>query len=119
MADYLTPTPLPALGMASLVLGVIALLLAFLPILGIPLSVCGMVLGLAGIIASFKAPGSYLRWSVAGLAASCLAFGVNVAIDNGPGQEVPGPEVPRPWQGVPDRPSAPPPARPLWDGSRP
>ena len=67
---YRTPTPLPALGMASLVLGVIAMLLAPLPVLGIPLSGCGILFGVIGFIAAFTVPGTYLRWAVGGLAAS-------------------------------------------------
>ena len=107
---YLTRTPLPAFGMSSLVLGVIALLLAFLPILGIPLSLCGIVLGVVGVFSSLKVPGTYVRWSFAGLATSCLALIVNLAITYAPTGYLPEQSVPQTWQPVPDRPSPPPPA---------
>lgn len=109
---YRTNTPLPALGMTSLVLGVIALLLAPLPVLGIPLSLCGLVSGIIGFVAAFTVPGTYLRWAVGGLAACCLALGVNVAIAYAPGDFVPEARPPTLWQPVPDRPAVPPPARP-------
>jgi|HubBroStandDraft_4_1064222.scaffolds.fasta_scaffold445191_1 hypothetical protein len=107
---FRTRTPLPALGMSSLVLGVIALLLAFLPILGIPLSLCGILLGVVGIFSSLAVAGTYLRWSLAGLATSCLALIVNLAITYAPTGYLPEQNVPRTWQPVPDRPYAPPPA---------
>ena len=111
---YLTRTPLPALGMASLVLGVIGLILAFLPILAAPLSACGIVLGIIGVITAFAVPGTYLRWAVAGLVTSILALGVDVALSLAPGAqgEVPTPRSPAMWQSPPDRPTVPPPARP-------
>ncbi len=109
--SYRTHTPLPALGMSSLVLGVIALLLTFLPILGIPLSLCGVVLGVVGIFSSLTVPGTYLRWSLAGLATSSLALIVNIAITYAPTGYLPEQSVPRTWQPVPDRPSPPAPAR--------
>ncbi len=106
--------PLPALGMTSLVLGVIALLLAFLPILGIPLSAFGLLFGFLGFLAALVARGTSLRWSVGGLAASCLALAVNLAIAYAPEGYLPGRKVPRPWQPVSDRPYVPPPAS--WSG---
>ncbi len=109
--DFRTRTPLPALGMSSLVLGVIALLLAFLPILGVPLSLCGIVLGVIGVFSSLTVPGTYPRWSLAGLATSCLALIVNLAITYAPTGYLPEQSVPRTWQPVPDRPYPPPPAR--------
>ena len=108
---YRTNTPLPALGMTSLVLGVIALLLAPLPVLGIPLSVCGLACGIVGCVAAFTVPGTYLRWAVGGLAACILALGINLAMAHAPEGYLPDPNVPRPWQPVPDRPAVPPPAR--------
>ena len=102
--------PLVGLGMASLVLGVVALLLAFLPVLGIPISICGGVFGVAGFVAALVSPRTSLRWSVGGLAACCLALGVNVAVVYAPSGYLPGRNVPKPWQPVPDRPYVPPPA---------
>ncbi len=110
-SSFSTRTPLPALGMTSLVLGVIAMVLAFLPVLGIPLSLCGIVLGTIGIFASFAVPGSHLRWALAGVATSLLALGINAAIGFAPSGYLHDQKVPRPWQPVPDRPYAPPPAR--------
>jgi hypothetical protein len=104
-------TPPTALGMASLVLGVIALLLFFLPILGIPLSLCGIILGVIGLLASFAVRGTYLRWTLAGLATSCLALAINVAIAYSPAGYLHDHNVPRPWQPVPDRPYVAPPAK--------
>jgi hypothetical protein len=108
---YITRVPLPALGMSALVLGVIALLLAFLPILGIPLSLCGIVLGCIACVASFTVPGTFLRWALAGLITCILALTINLAIYYAPTGYLNEPGVPRPWQGVPDRPYSPPPAR--------
>jgi hypothetical protein len=102
--------PLPALGMTSLVLGVIALLLCFLPILGIPLSAFGLLFGLLGFLVALFARGTSLRWSLGGLAASTLALLVNLAIAYAPQGYLPGRNVPKPWQPVPDRPYVPPPA---------
>jgi hypothetical protein len=107
---YRTNTPLPALGMTSLVLGVIAMVLAPLPVLGIPLSVCGIVSGVIGFIAAFTVPGTYFRWAVGGLAASVLALGINLALAYAPEGYLPDKNSPTPWQPVPDRPAAPPPA---------
>ena len=103
--------PPMALGVTSLVLGVIASLLFFLPILGIPLSVCAVLIGVIGLIASAARPKVFLRWSLIGLAASCLALAINLAIVYAPVGYLRDQNVPRPWQSVPDRPSAPPPAR--------
>ncbi len=118
VTTYRSRTPLPALGMTSLVLGVIGLLLAFLPVLGIPLSICGIVFGVVGFFAALGVPGTYLRWAAAGLATSLLSLGINVAIANAPGREVTGVNVPPLWQSVPDRPAAPPPARPHFSPQR-
>ena len=109
--SFRTRSPLPALGMSSLVLGVIALLLAFLPILGIPLSLIGAILGVIGIFSSLSVPGIYLRWSLAGLATSCLALIVNLAITYAPTGYLPEQRTPRTWQSAPDHPLPPPPAR--------
>ncbi len=104
-------TPLPALGMSSLVLGVIALMLGFLPILGIPLSVCGIMLGIVGVLASLSFPGTYLRWSLMGLATSILALGINAAIQSAPTTSLDEMVPPQSWQRIHDRPIAPPPAK--------
>ncbi|HZZ77451.1 MAG TPA: hypothetical protein VFE62_02970 [Gemmataceae bacterium] len=103
--------PPPGLGMAALVLGAIGLLLFFLPILGIPLSVAGIALGVAALLASTVWQMN-LRWAIAGLATSCLALTINLAIWYAPGGYLRDPSVPRMWQAVPDRPYAPPPAKP-------
>jgi hypothetical protein len=109
---YRTRSPLPALGMSSLVLGMIALLLAFLPVLGIPLSAGGLVLGVVGIFAALTAPSTYLRWALMGTATCCLALGVNVAITLAPPGYLRDQNPPPSWRPAPDRPIAPPPARP-------
>jgi hypothetical protein len=103
--------PAPAFGMTSLVLGVIALLLFFLPILGIPLSIAGIVLGVLALIGAMVRVQMNLRWAIAGLATSCLALAINVAIWHAPNSELHDPSMPRMWQSVPDRPYAPPPAK--------
>jgi hypothetical protein len=108
---FRTHSSLPPLGMTSLVLGIIAMLLGFLPVLGIPLSACGIILGVIGFGAALCVGGSNLRWGLAGLAASCLALGLNVAIAYAPGGYLPDHNVPKPWQPVPDQPEVPPPAR--------
>ncbi len=112
--SYLTRTPVPALGMTSLVLGVIGLILALVPVLGAPMSACGIIFGIVGVFAAFTVPGSYFRAAVAGLATSVLALVVNLAIAYAPGRsrEVPPPRTPTPWQRVPDNPVTPPPGRP-------
>lgn len=104
-------SPLPALGMSSLVLGVVALVLAVLPVLGIPVSACGLALGLAGLVAALFVGRTSLRWSLGGLAVCSLALATNLAIAYAPGNDQPGRGVPRSWPGVPDRPFVSPPAR--------
>lgn len=76
--------PLPALGMTSFVLGVIGLLLFFLPILGAPLSACGILCGVVGIVGPWAPSSTSVRWAWAGLAASCMALGINVAVAYAP-----------------------------------
>ena len=104
-------SPLPALGMASLVLGVLALVLAILPVLGGPISAIGLLLGLAGLVASFFVGNTSRRWSLAGLAVCSLALGTNLALAYAAGQRSrqrrPHPIV----AGPPDRPFVSPPAR--------
>jgi len=107
---FRTRTPLPAIGMSSLVLGVIALVLGFLPILGIPLSLCGIVLGVIGTVAARSIGGTYLRWALAGVATSSLALVVNLAIAYAPSGYLPEQNVPSNWQPTPDRPYVSPPA---------
>jgi hypothetical protein len=107
---FSTHSPLLALGMTSLVLGVIALVLAFLPILGMPISAFGLLFGLLGFLAALVGRGTSLRWSLAGFFVCCLALLVNLALATAPEGYLPGRQVPRPWQPVPDRPYVPPPA---------
>jgi len=97
--------------MTSLVLGVISSLLFFLPILGIPLSLCGILFGVLGLLGHFAVPGTSLRWTLEGLAVSCLSLAINVAITFAPTGYLHDQNVPRPWQPVPDRPYVSPPAR--------
>jgi hypothetical protein len=104
--------PLIGLGMSSVVLGVIGMMLFFLPILGVPLSAVALCFGIAGAVTALFTPGSNLRWSVAGVAVSCLALGINLAILYAPEGYLPGRKVPQMWQLPPDRPFVPPPARP-------
>jgi hypothetical protein len=104
-------SPLPALGMSSLVLGVLALVLAILPVLGIPVSAAGLLLGLAGLVASFFVGNSSRRWSLAGLAVCSLALATNLAIAYAPGHDPVGGRPTRLWQVLPDRPFVSPPAR--------
>jgi hypothetical protein len=112
--SYLTRSPLPALGMASLVLGVISLILSLLPVLGAPLGACGIVFGIIGVVAAYSVPGTYLRWAVAGLVTSILAVGVNLAIQGAPAAhgEVPKTRQPPQWQPTPSQPYVPPPGHP-------
>jgi hypothetical protein len=100
--------------MLSMVLGAIGLLLFFLPILGLPISAFGMVFGGIGIAARLFTGGLRLRWSFLGCAISALALAINLAIIYAPGEYMAAPEVPPPWQPVPDRPYVPAPARPNW-----
>jgi hypothetical protein len=104
------PGLLPAFGMTSVVLGHIALLLFFLPILGVPVAAFGLLFGVVGLVLACCAPGTSLRWCLAGVAVCCLALAVNVAINYAPEGYLPGRRVPPPWQPVPDRPWVPPPA---------
>jgi hypothetical protein len=106
-------SPLPALGMTSLVLGTIALVLAFLPVLGIPISALGLLCGVLGFVAVLLGGGATLRWSLAGVAVCSLALAVNLALAYAPADYLPGRSVPKPWQPVPDRPYVPPPGRAL------
>lgn len=108
---FVTHSPLPALGMTSLVLGIIALLLAFLPVLGVPLSAIGLAFGVCGVIAAFFPTETSMRWSLAGVATCGLALGVNVALTLSPRGYLPERNVPPPWEPPPGRPSNPPPAR--------
>jgi hypothetical protein len=106
--------PLLGLGMASVVLGLIALMVGFLPVLGIPISAFGLLCGLVGLAGAFFPTGASLRWSVGGVGVCAAALALNLAIAYAPGGEVPTPVIPKPWQGVPDRPSNPPPAESHW-----
>jgi hypothetical protein len=104
-------SPVPALGMTSLVLGVIALLLAFLPVLGIPLAGFGALLGVFGLLAGVVGATGSLRWTLAGLAISLLALGVNYAVHFAPQGYMARPTPPPIWRSPQDRPYVPPPAR--------
>ena len=70
----------------------------------------GLVFGVIGFIAAFTVPGTYLRWAVGGLAASCLALAINLALAYAPEGYVPDHDPPPSWQPVPDRPAVSPPA---------
>lgn len=116
----MSPLPEPhnppiAFGMSSVVIGTIGLMLFFLPVLGIPLSAFGLLFGLLGLLAAFfggrAGGGVLLRWTLAGIAVSCLGLAVNVAIAYAPAGYLPGREVPQLWQSSPDRPYVPPPER--------
>jgi phosphate/sulfate permease len=102
--------PLLGLGMASLVLAFIALIVFFMPVLGIPISVIALCFGIIGFGVALFTPTAALRWGLAGIAASCLALAVNVAIAKAPSGYLPERRVPTPWQQPPDRPYVPPPA---------
>jgi hypothetical protein len=107
--------PPPALGMLALVLGTIGLMLFFLPILGVPISALALLAGLFAIGLGLFGLGGRMRWAVLGSAMAALALGVNLAILYAPGSELPRLRVPPPWQPIPDRPYAPPPALPMHD----
>lgn len=106
--------PLLGLGMASVVLGLIALMLGFLPVLGIPISALGLLFGLIGLVAAFFPNGDILRWSLGGVVVCATALALNIGIAYAPSSEALTPTVPKPWQGVPDRPSNPPQAESKW-----
>jgi hypothetical protein len=109
---FVSHSPLPGLGMTSLVLGTIGLIIVLLPVLGIPISALGLLFGITGFVVALFTPASSLRWSVAGIAMSALALGANLAIAYAPGGYLSERDVPRSWQSVPDRPYVPPPAHP-------
>jgi hypothetical protein len=102
--------PLLGLGMASLVLGFIGLSLFLLPIIGIPVSLFGLCFGVVGFVLALLSPTVSLRGSIGGIGLSGLALAVNLAIAYAPGGYSPRPDVPQPWQAVPDRPFVAPPA---------
>jgi ABC-type Fe3+-siderophore transport system permease subunit len=108
-------SPPIGLGMTSLVVGTIGLMLFFLPVLGIPISAFGLFFGVLGLLVAFfgtrAGGGARLRWTLAGIAVSCLGLAVNVAIAYAPAGYLPGREVPKSWQSPPDRPFVSPPAR--------
>jgi hypothetical protein len=100
--------------MSSLVIGTIGLMLFFLPVLGIPISAFGLLFGLLGLLAALFGSrvggAARLRWTLAGIAVSCLGLAVNIAIAYAPAGYLPSRDVPQLWQTAPDRPSVPPPA---------
>lgn len=108
-------SPPIGLGMSSLVIGTIGLMLFFMPVLGIPVSAFGLLFGILGLVMAFVGStvggGARLRWTLAGIAVSCLALAVNIAIAYAPAGYLPGREASQPWQSPPDRPYVPPPAR--------
>jgi hypothetical protein len=112
-SSFPTQDPLVGLGMASLVVGTIGLLVFFMPILGIPLSAIALLLGILGFFGAL--PGWHvlsLRWSLAGVAMSALALGINVAVSYAPEGYLPDRKSEELWQPAPDRPYIPPPAPP-------
>jgi hypothetical protein len=107
-------SPPVGLGMSSLVIGTIGLMLFFLPVLGIPITAFGLLFGLLGVLTALfgrAGGGARLRWTLAGIAVSCLGLAVNIAIAYAPAGYLPGRDVPQMWQLPPDRPYVPPPAR--------
>ena len=82
-------SPPVGLGMSSLVIGTIGLMLFFLPVLGIPISAFGLLFGLLGLLVTLvggrAGGGARLRWTLAGIAVSCLGLAVNIAIAYAPG----------------------------------
>src|SRR5579885_3443300 len=68
-----------AFGLVSILLGTTSLLLFFLPILGIPLAVLALLSGLVGLVLALFTRLGGLRWSLAGLAVSGVALGINLA----------------------------------------
>ena len=107
-----THDPPLGLGLTAVVLGVVGLVLFFLPILSIPLGGVGLVFGFAGFVLALMGGRSSLRWSVAGIALSCLALAISLAIAQAPAGYLPSRAIPLDTQRVPDRPYVPPPARP-------
>jgi hypothetical protein len=99
-------------GLASVVLGTIGLALFFLPVLGVPIALCGLLAGVAGIVVAASGGGASLRWSMAGLAVSCVAIGAGLIIMSAPRGEEPSRSARRLWETQSDRPYVPPPARP-------
>jgi hypothetical protein len=104
--------PRMAFGIASVVLGTTGLMLFFLPVLGIPLSSLALLIAILGTCVALVGGDVRLRWSVLGLGLSLLALGINFAIAYAPAGYIASRGVPHMWQGVNDRPSVPPPARP-------
>ncbi len=104
--------PPVGVGLASVILGSVGGLLFFLPVLGIPLGTVGLIFGIVGLMLSLVGGWTSLRWSVVGIVVSGLALGIGIAIALAPAGFMPNPKGPPVWQGVPDGPYVPPPARP-------
>lgn len=98
------------LGITSLVLGIIGLLLFFMPILGIPISSSGLLFGAIAFVLALFVGGRALRCSLQGIAICALALSVNIAILVAPRGYLSSPNVPQPWQPVPERVYVPSPA---------
>jgi hypothetical protein len=98
--------------MTALVLGTIGLMLFFLPVLGAPISGLGLLMGLIALALAPFTKTLPVSWTVAGVVASALALGVNVAIYFAPLGYIENRPPPDPWHAPPDRPYIPPPARP-------
>jgi hypothetical protein len=95
--------------MSSLVLATVGLMLALFPVLGVPLSAFALLLGLLGLLVNWHRGGVLLRWTLAGVALSCLALAVNVAITYAPHGYKQQPDVPKEWEPPPQRPYVSPP----------
>jgi hypothetical protein len=80
-------------------------------VLGIPISACGLLFGILGSFVSLGTLGVRLRWSLAGLALSAVALGINIAIAYAPSGYQHEREVPKAWQPPPGRPYVPPPSQ--------
>ena len=103
-------SPLPALGITSLVLGVVAMVLAFMPVLGVSIGAFGLLCGILGFLAALFARTTSLRWSLLGMAVCVLALGTNFAIYYAPVGYLSDGKAPKLWQPAPDRPYVSPPA---------
>jgi hypothetical protein len=93
------------------ILGAVGILLFFLPVLSIPVGAVGLAIGILGLLLGLLGNRTSLRWSVVGIVVSGLALGLAVLIALAPSGYLPSPKASPGWQGVPDWPYVPPPAR--------
>lgn len=109
---FFDPTiPLLGMGLVSLVLGTVGLLLFFLPILSLPIAAFGLAFGMIGLCAALLGKGN-LRWCVGGIALSCLAIGIDLAIMLAASAfYLPQPGEQKLWQSNPEKHFVSPPAR--------